>query len=129
MRRRLIALDGLDRLAARDTIRAWGYPRELHEQELVAARFFSYGPDVIFWLALDGKAPPDSMALHVVTHPSFVLHAQQFREWHATVLAVADLMGLAGVYAAPYPGPGMVLERLGWTPIEGGWYLSLRGED
>ena len=124
MRPRLIQLQGLDVLAARDQVAAWGFPRPVHEQELFGA-WLSLGADLIFWLAPDTTCRGGEATLHVCkrpgsrTGPIAVL-------WHTNLLAMADLLRLRGLRASPPdPAHGRILERFGWTREPDGWYLSL----
>lgn len=127
MRHRVRELHGVDKLAAAELVRQWGYPREIHTQDLVLGHWFEFGDLCIFWIAPNGETAAGEAALHVRVRPRSV-GLVYFWPWWQAVEVIGDLLGLVGFKVELLePRLGRILRLLGWTEAEGRWYKSLEG--
>lgn len=109
--------------AATDAV-AWGFPREPEHDEIKASYWYRLGPDVVFWYEPD-PVDPTSMAIHIAVRPE----ARGY--WPGRVmlrnyLRLAHAHGAKNLFSFPLDDvSGSILERLGWTPFDGGLVRNL----
>jgi len=89
---------GEDILTATEEVLAWGFPREVTNEEWLYARWFMMGPRVIFWIETIPGFPED-VAIHGATAPSVRGHWPVER-WFRHVLTISEQMGARRIRSA-----------------------------
>ena len=107
-----------ERLAAAADARAWGYPREIDDDEERGAHWIRYGRHAMMWFQwLDSESTGD-LVLHVCVHPEKRGRIYP-RKFLRTALIVAEMVGARRLVFAGAVGREPVrdyLTRLGWEP-------------
>jgi hypothetical protein len=128
MRWRVRALQGLEILEARDLAVAWGFPREIDEQELLLGAWFAFGEHMRFWFFESADLAKGEIGVHVAISPNHRGEGDR-RDWLRTCVTLCDLMRKDTLICVPLTQEiSHIAEQQGFTRRGERWEYSLRGD-